>query len=1543
MSDPFDPTAARAPDLDWVDLADALWLAAIAGAGAGAHREAESALPDAPGGGLSPEPTGGQTVDTGAVGDAGTYSAAVAPARPGTAEAAAAARLHGRADGRPIGLARIEAGAGRSGSTALPFGRDIARAMQPFKRRVLSPVEQEPDEEATAERAADDRLWLPQMRPAPTRWLSLAVVVDASPSMEVWRPTVGAFIRLLKQHGSFSRCREFLIVIPDESGGDGYGAGVRILSGSGVGVRHPAELVDPSGRQVILVLTDGHSAGWRSRRISALMRLWGRSGPLAIVNPYPQRYWHRTNLAPSRAQVRAPRAVAPNARLMVRRPPRWRDSFDEAEASGFPVPVLELSARWLRWWARLVTGPGGEWLEAPLFLAGAGYAARAPDAVRSGSESRSESEPQHGSGSGSADREPSQDHDLPPYAASRLGSSRDLVLRFRTAATPLAFRLATHLAAAPLDLTLARRIQRAMLPQSFPHHLAEVVTSDLVRQTVDDTGEICWDFAAGVRDVLLSSATRDDSARVLRMVAGHYGEDHPGAESMAAVIETPERYVDAPLTPEALPMARIKLSVLRALSGPYIQYANHLARSIAAVEVGSQAGRPRSGGAGMGRDARTGPRPGAKTTGVAATPETETALTNEPAATSGATGTAGVIGTTDTARPALGPEPVRIGVGEEMPGPLSEDFGRIPRPGHVPDPYPFPGRGPGIDDVEPDLSVSALFGGQEQDIGPAVWGNVPPKNPAFTGREEMLAQLERRLRTESMTAVLPQALHGMGGVGKSQIAIEYTYRNRSKYELIWWIPSEQPGQILASLAELGLHLGHESDLEANAAVVRVQAALKAGVPYARWLLIFDNAETLDAVRPYFPESGAGKVLVTSRNQEWGQVAQTLEVDVFTRAESIELLKRRNPNAGADDADRLAEALGDLPLAVEHASAWCATTGISMADYLVLLEEKLDELVTVVRAPGYELAVAAAWGVALDRLQEENLPALRLLQVCSFFAPEPIKRELFTSPRMYPTVPELDDALQSPSRLSQVFRDIQKYGLARIDYRTDSIQLHRLVKAVLVGGMAEEEQRRMEHGAHVLLAGGNPGNPDKPAQWDRYQELAPHVTASRMITCEDGWAREMVLHVIEFNFYWGDLISSRDLAQQAVDEWRIRIGRDHLQTLRAGKWLGYVKRTLGQFEAAREINQDCLERYRRTLGANDDGTIDAMSIVAADLRMAGDFLQARELDSDAFDRARRTLGEDDPTTFRAAYSLGVSLRLTGDFWVARRMDNDIYLRRVAILGDTHPETLRTLNGLTLDHRECGAYLQAYELQEHLYARYQSVYGVNNIATIAAGRNLAVARRRAGLHEDGRKLAEEAWRRYQQRFGDDNPETIAAALNYAVDLRESGALDQALRLGEQAAERYHAVLGSDHPHSLYARTNLAIVLRLLGQAQQAWKHNSTVLSALTGQLGRDQILTLTCAVNLASDLSSLGRHDKAREMDEDTVARCRSVLGEEHPTTLAATLNLSFDLTALDRADEGDRLFRETLDKYRRVLGESHPAIAAAADQARANCDVDPMPL
>jgi tetratricopeptide (TPR) repeat protein len=827
---------------------------------------------------------------------------------------------------------------------------------------------------------------------------------------------------------------------------------------------------------------------------------------------------------------------------------------------------------------------------------------------------------------------------------------------------------------------------------------------------------------------------------------------------------------------------------------------------------------------------------------------------------------------------------------------------------------------------------------------PEIWGDVPPRNPYFTGREALLNELHDAMGVSREAAVLPQALYGLGGVGKSQVAIEYVYRYSREYDVVWWIPAEENTQILSSLTRLAQALGLGVSPEANNAVPAVQDALNTGkIEYARWLLVFDNAESINEVRRFFPTGGAGKVLVTSRSPEWARVARAIEVDVFARDESKALLRNHAPELSDDDTIRLGTALGDLPLALQQAGAWLAATGMSVDEYLSLLEAKRLELLDDA-SPPWSTSVAAAWNVSLDRLDRTNPAALQLLQICSFFSSEPIPREFFASGSIPAITEPLDETLRDPIKLGRAIRDIQRYALAKFDHRTNALQVHRLMQTVLAGRVDESRRQLMRAGAHSVLASSNPHDPARQSRWGRYEALLPHVRASAAVTSTDPEVMRLVFDSVTFLFHWGDRWGSLTMAEEAYGNWRARLGEAHPETLRLAKFVGYLHAQVGKFQSAVELFRNTFKLYVEHVGEEDEHALDAMLLVAYSHRITGDFQRAKELDEKAHRICQRLFGEDDPVTLRAAHNLGVSLSLNGEFQRSIDLNEKTQRARTEVLGDNDSETHRTLNNLIIGRRESGEFIEARKQQEDACARALAAFTYpDNPAVLCARRNLVVARRKAGDHLGALTLSAETAELYRRRYGPDDPETMATTLNLAIDRRHSGDLAEARRLGEDTLARYCSTLGADHPHTVSASASVAIVQRLLGDTHAAHRANERALEALTSRLGADHPNTLACAANFASDLFAAGDTQAAFQLDTDTLARSKRVLGAEHPSTLAVSANLVLDLRALARDREADVLHADTVARFRRTLGDQHPATLNALKSLRADCDVDPMPL
>jgi hypothetical protein len=209
---------------------------------------------------------------------------------------------------------------------------------------------------------------------------------------------------------------------------------------------------------------------------------------------------------------------------------------------------------------------------------------------------------------------------------------------------------------------------------------------------------------------------------------------------------------------------------------------------------------------------------------------------------------------------------------------------------------------------------------------PRIWGDIPLRNKNFTGRGAIFSQL-RRSAGHLVTAVvpledpLPQALQGLGGVGKTAVAVEYAHRYRAEYDVVWWIPADQLPLVRASLAALAARLGLESASSSGieGAASAALDALRRGQPYSRWLLIFDNADQPEDFPDLIPQ-GPGDVLITSRNPRWDSRAETVQMDVFSRTESVDFLRKRAPvNITEKEANTLADKLGDLSMSTSNSS------------------------------------------------------------------------------------------------------------------------------------------------------------------------------------------------------------------------------------------------------------------------------------------------------------------------------------------------------------------------------------------------------------------------------------------------------------------------------------------------------------------------------------------------------------------------------------------------------------------------------------------------
>ncbi|WP_084010609.1 FxSxx-COOH system tetratricopeptide repeat protein [Pseudofrankia sp. DC12] len=747
----------------------------------------------------------------------------------------------------------------------------------------------------------------------------------------------------------------------------------------------------------------------------------------------------------------------------------------------------------------------------------------------------------------------------------------------------------------------------------------------------------------------------------------------------------------------------------------------------------------------------------------------------------------------------------------------------------------FPGN-PGLAAGSDELPAGGSTGG-------VVWEVSWPRNPLFTGREEELAALRERLVGSGSAAVLPVALHGLGGVGKTQLAVEYCYRFGAEYELVWWVPAEEPASALAALSRLAERVGIGAAGSAEESVRALVASLASGGAFSRWLLVLDNvgapADLFGVLRA--AAGSGGHVLVTSRDHRWSGLARTVAVDVLPSVDAVALLRSHVEQIGDEDAGRIVAALGNLPLAVEQAGAFLAATSMASGEYAGLLATELRRLM-VRGAPGGIRPVAATWTVILHELGD---PAVVMLaRLLAQFGPEPIPLDL-VGPHVAGMLPApLDDVAADRIAWADTVGRVLALALVGRTEAPGAVVMHRLVARVLRDDTPVELQPLLRTVSRRLVARGHPQVRDQPEAWPRYALLHAHALAVGLVEDNDADSHDMITWLVRYLRDRGDYPSSRALGERALARSQVVLGEDHLSTIAATHELARVVRDQGDYATARTMFEDVLARRRRILGEDHPETIAAAHAVGFVVRDQGDYATARTMFEDVLTRSRRTLGEDHLSTVATEHELARVVRDQGDYATARTMFEDILTRRRRILGEDHLSTIAAAHAVGFVVRDQGDYATARTMFEDVLTRSGRILGEDHPSTIAAAHELAGVVWEQCDYATARTMFEDVLTRSRRLLGAAHPDTISAAQNLAGVVRDQGDYGTARTMLEDVLTQRARILGEDHPDTISAAYDLAGVMR-------------------------DQ-----------------GDYATARTMFKDVLNRYSRSLGEQHPDALAA---------------------------------------------------------
>jgi tetratricopeptide (TPR) repeat protein/Mrp family chromosome partitioning ATPase len=831
---------------------------------------------------------------------------------------------------------------------------------------------------------------------------------------------------------------------------------------------------------------------------------------------------------------------------------------------------------------------------------------------------------------------------------------------------------------------------------------------------------------------------------------------------------------------------------------------------------------------------------------------------------------------------------------------------------------------------------------------------VNARNMRFTGREKDLRELREQLRSHGTTVVVPVTLQGLGGVGKTQVALEYVHRFKNDYDLVWWMECGQPQFIDISLADLGdrmqtpfgIGLPTAATVEEKARLVL--EILSQGMIVPRWLLVYDNAEDISAVEPYLP-SGGGHVLITSRNGAWAERARALPIEVFTREESVSHLCGVVPSLSPEDAAQVAEVLGDLPLAVATAAAWLSDTNYSVSAYLRQLEHEAPSVLSVGQLAAYPRSVATAWDPSLNLLQERSPAAARLLELCSVMSPV-IARDLIYSRAMARALEPFDPALAEPMIMGRVVQEATKLALLKLD--PDQIQIHRLVQAVVRGRMSQEKLASTRRDVqHILVAARPLGDVDDPDVSSRYRLIWPHLAPSEAVSSEEEPVRQLIVDRVRFLWLFFDLDRGSDEAIEAGKRWEAILAtapkpemalalRRQLLQLRFNH--ANILRDLFRFQEAKDLDESVVAAQTELLKVDHPHTLMTAGGLAADLRALGYYREALQMDQGTYRAWTKLYGEDNRLVLKAANNLAVSFRLTGDITAASELDVDTFERSCVTLGGDNPFTLLSARNVVRDLLEAGEYTKAVIRAEDVLRSCAEALGADSVATQYARMLLGIAKRSAGRPEEAEPYFVEALAGFTRRLTDNSSDTLACRLSHAVNL---GSLDRVAQAEDdirRVLAAYHQRLGSTHPHTLVCQVNLASTLGLRSRHGQALEIISAAADGLESVLGTEHPYTLAAMMVFGSLLAERGDLNKAEEVEARTTRMLARTLGSGHPDTLGCRANLL--LTRKQRGDRDAAANREQIIwQLATLIGPEHPNIETLRRERRLMRALDPQPF
>lgn len=714
-------------------------------------------------------------------------------------------------------------------------------------------------------------------------------------------------------------------------------------------------------------------------------------------------------------------------------------------------------------------------------------------------------------------------------------------------------------------------------------------------------------------------------------------------------------------------------------------------------------------------------------------------------------------------------------------------------------------------------------------ISSVLFWNVPyRRNPFFTGREDIFVRLHDSLTSHKVAAVThSHAISGLGGIGKTQTAVEYAYRYCSDYQAILWTRADSRDLLVSDFVSIAalLKLPEKDEQDQSRAVNAFKQWLH---EHDSWLLILDNADELATIRDLLPQTGSGNILLTTRQPVNGEIAQSVELEKMTAEEGMRFLLRRARIMAADTslddvshmnrvaAQQIVQAMDGLPLALDQAGAYIETTACGMVGYWERYKQQRTRLLRLrgqVAVYDHPAPVATTWSLSFEKAQQANPAAAELLQFCAFLHPDAIPEEILTKgapelgPLLAPIAADLID-------LDTAIGELRKYSLLRRDPDIQILNIHRLIQAVLKDAMDENTQRQW---AERTVRAVNRTFPDVEfATWHLCQRCLPHAQVCAELISQWNLAfPEAARLLYQAGCYVGERAQHSQAERfflQSLALYKNVMGPEHSNVAKNLDILGITSYHQGKYVQAESFFLLALDLRDKLLDeAELAESINNLAMLYLD---QGKYFQAEPLARRALEIWKRTLKPEHPLVASGYSNLGLVYYIQEKYALAEPLYQQALTIRTQTLEPEHPDVIVSLNNLGALYRNQGKYAEAEPLLKRALVIREQILEPGHPDVATSMSNLGQLYYAQGKYAEAEPLLKQALVIREQTLGSEHPDVAMSLHKLALLYKTQGEyaqaeplLRRALTIRKQTLEPGHSDVDDSLGHytDLLRKTN------------------------------------------------------------------------------------------------------------------------------------------